>query len=75
MSIKTLCQQILTLTGSDLAIQVEPAGQTLVTNRVGCPKKAATALGFEAAVSLCEGLQRLIEWRDGDQQPSSRKAA
>ncbi len=74
-SIKTLCQQILTLTGSDLAIQVEPAGQTFVTNRVGCPKKAAKELGFEAAVSLCEGLQRLIEWRASDQQQSSRRAA
>ncbi len=74
-SIKSLCQQILTLSGSDLAIQYEPAGQTFVTNRVGCPEKAAKELGFKTAVSLCEGLQRLIEWRAGDQQQSSRRAA
>ncbi len=74
-SIQSLCQQILRLSGSDLAIQYEPAGQTFVTNRVGCPEKAAKELGFEAAVSLCDGLQRLIEWRAGDQQQSSRRAA
>ena len=74
-SIQSLCQQILTLSGSDLAIQYEPAGQTFVTNRVGCPEKAAKELGFEAEVSLCDGLQRLIEWRAGDQQQSSRRAA
>ena len=74
-SIKSLCQQILTLSGSDLAIQYEPAGQTFVTNRVGCPKKAAQELGFEAEVSLSDGLQRLIEWRAGDLQQSSRRAA
>ncbi len=74
-SIQSLCQQILTLSGSDLAIQYEPAGQTFVTNRVGCPEKAAKELGFEAEVSLCDGLQRLIEWRAGDLQPSSRRAA
>ena len=74
-SIQSLCQQILTISGSDLAIQYEPAGQTFVTNRVGCPEKAAKELGFEAAVSLCDGLQRLIEWRAGDLQQSSRRAA
>lgn len=74
-SIQSLCQQILRLSGSDLAIQYEPAGQTFVTNRVGCPEKAAKELGFEAEVSLCDGLQRLIEWRAGDQQQSSRRAA
>ncbi len=74
-SIQSLCEQILTLSGSDLAIQYQPAGQTFVTNRVGCPEKAAKELGFEAAVSLSDGLQRLIEWRADDQQQSSRRAA
>ena len=74
-SIKTLCEQILALTGSDLAIQYEPAGQTFVTNRVGCTEKAARELGFTATVNLPDGLQRLLEWRTSDQQKTALLAA
>ena len=74
-SIKTLCRQVLALTGSDLPVQYEPAGQTFVTNRVGCTEKAARELGFTATVGLREGLQRLIEWRTADQQKTALLAA
>ncbi len=36
-SIKQLAEQILDITGSQLNIQYEPAGQTFVTNRIGDP--------------------------------------
>jgi len=36
-----------------------------VARRFGDPRKAATKLGFRAAVTLEEGLQRLVEWRAG----------
>lgn len=39
-SIKELAELILDITGSDLQIQYEPAGQTFVKNRIGCPKKS-----------------------------------
>jgi len=54
---------ILKITGSDLPIQYEPAGQTFVTNRVGDPAEAERDLGFIWNVDLEEGLTRLIEWR------------
>jgi UDP-glucose 4-epimerase len=63
MTIKELTELILDIMKSDVKIQYEPSGQTFVKNRIGCPKKAATEMGFKAEVRLREGLQKLIEWR------------
>ena len=62
-SIKELTELILRISGSDLPILYEPAGQTFVTNRVGDPAEAERDLGFIWNVDLEEGLTRLIEWR------------
>ncbi len=62
-SIKELTELILKITGSDLPITYEPAGQTFVTNRVGDPFRAEKDLGFKWSVDLEEGFKRLIEWR------------
>jgi UDP-glucose 4-epimerase len=62
-TIKELAELLLELTGSNLEIQYEPAGMTFVKNRIGCPKKAKMEIGFEAHVTLREGLKSLIEWR------------
>ena len=62
-SVKELTKLILKITGSDLPIQYEPAGQTFVTNRVGDPTAAEKDLGFTWSVDLENGLRRLIEWR------------
>jgi UDP-glucose 4-epimerase len=62
-TIKELAELILKITGSDLAIKYEAAGQTFVTNRVGDPLAAERDLGFTWSVDLEGGLRRLIEWR------------
>ena len=62
-SIKELAEMILHITGSDFSVQYEPAGLTFVKNRIGCPKKAAQEIQFQASVTLQEGLQKLIAWR------------
>lgn len=62
-TIRELAELILKITGSDLSIQYEPAGQTFVTNRVGDPVAAEKDLGFKWTVDLEEGLRRLVEWR------------
>ena len=62
-SIKELTELILDISGSDLPIQYEPAGQTFVTNRVGDPVEAERDLGFTWNVDLKDGLTQLIEWR------------
>lgn len=65
-TIKELCEFILKITGKDYEIQFEPAGQTFVTNRVGSTEKAKKDLGFEARITLEEGLRSLIEWKRVD---------
>jgi UDP-glucose 4-epimerase len=65
-TIKELCGLILRIMGKDYQIQFEPAGQTFVTNRVGSTEEAKKDLGFEARITLEEGLRSLIEWRRRD---------
>jgi UDP-glucose 4-epimerase len=72
-SIKELTQMILKITGSELPIQYEPAGQTFVTNRIGDPVAAERDLGFRWTVDLEDGLKRLIEWRKSHMEEVERK--
>lgn len=75
-SIKELAEIILKLTESELSILFEPAGQTFVKNRIGCPKKAEKDLDFRADLRLPEGLARLMEWRDNHKsEVTARKQA
>jgi UDP-glucose 4-epimerase len=62
-TIRELTETILKITHNGSNIQYEPEGTTFVKNRVGCPKKAETEIGFKAQFELREGLERLIEWR------------
>ena len=72
-SIKELAELVLEITGSPLKIQYEPAGQTFVKNRVGCPKKAQAELGFKAQVPLRVGLAELIKWRNSHKAEVERR--
>ncbi|HUS37949.1 MAG: NAD-dependent epimerase/dehydratase family protein [Pirellulales bacterium] len=74
-SIQELTELLLRLSGSDLPIQYEPAGQTFVTHRVGCAKRAEEELGFKATIGLDEGMQTLIDWRRQDQEALLAKKA
>jgi len=62
-TIDVLANALIRLCESDLQIEYEPAGQTFVKNRVGCPKKALDEIGFRASVLLEDGLRELIKWR------------
>jgi len=65
-SIKELTEILLRLTGSDLGIEYKDAGQTFVTNRIGCEKAAENDLGFRWSIGLEDGLESLIRWRRED---------
>ena len=73
-SIKELCEIVLELTGPDLKIQFEPAGQTFVTNRIGSTEKADKEIGFKAKIPLSEGLLKLIAWRSAHKELVEKKA-
>jgi UDP-glucose 4-epimerase len=62
-TIRELADLIVSIRGGG-RIEYEPAGQTFVKNRIGCPKRAAEEIGFVAGVALEDGLRRLMEWRD-----------
>lgn len=72
-TIKELTELILDITNSKLKIQYEPSGPTFVKNRVGCPKKAESEIGFKANVKLREGLERLIHWRNTHKEEVARR--
>lgn len=63
-SIKELTEKIIEISGSNLPIHYEPAGQTFVTNRIGDPYRAENEMGFKYSIDLEEGLRKLIEWRN-----------
>lgn len=63
-SLKKLAQMLIELTGCNRPIKYASRSQeTLVRNRIGCPKKANQQIGFAAEIDLYEGLKRLIDWR------------
>lgn len=63
-TLRELTELILELRQSTATIQYQPADRVFVTNRVGCPEKAARDFGFRTTVSLRDGLAQLIAWRD-----------
>ena len=65
-SIRELADLVIRLCGKEGRIAPEAESEMdagLVTRRLGCPKKARELLGFETAVSVAEGLRRVIDWR------------
>jgi UDP-glucose 4-epimerase len=65
-TINELAELLIRLTGCGLEIQYEPAGQTFVNNRIGCPEKAAKDLGYRWTIDLEDGMRDLIDWRRSD---------
>jgi nucleoside-diphosphate-sugar epimerase len=74
-SIKELAELLLELSGSDLKIEYQPAGQTFVTNRVGTTEAAERDLGFKWKVDLREGMQKLVDWRNAHKEEVERRRA
>jgi UDP-glucose 4-epimerase len=71
-SIKELVHQLLALTGATVTPEHRPQTRTFVSQRLGSTKKAERLLDFRAAVSLKEGLERLIAWRKDALASASR---
>lgn len=67
-SIRELAELLLEITDSDVGIRLEPSGLTFVKNRIGSTARAKAEIGFEAKVSLADGLRALIAWRQAHQE-------
>jgi UDP-glucose 4-epimerase len=73
-TLKELAERICHLTGCNQPITYAPRSQaTFVRNRIGSPKRASDEIGFDAAISLDDGLRRLIDWRKSDRNALSIK--
>ncbi len=72
-SIKQLCDLILEMKQSSLTVNYKPYSaddaRRMVQNRIGCPKKAESDLGFKYSYTLSEGLDKLISWREHNPIP------
>jgi UDP-glucose 4-epimerase len=66
-TLNELAQTLVQLTAVDRPIHHVPRPQAqLVRSRVGDPRLASDAIGFEARIGLREGLQELIAWRSAN---------
>lgn len=66
-NLNQLCAALLKLTGSTLKPEHRPARAVAnVTRRRAAVEKAEKMLGFKSTISLEEGLQQLIEWRNSE---------
>lgn len=73
-SLKELAEKLVNLTGCNQPIQYQERSQaTLVTNRVGCPKRASEEINFDAITDLDEGLSKLIEWRQSHKEAVAKR--
>lgn len=66
-TVRELCEMMIRLTDADLTVEYRPYPQddarALVKNRIGSTAAAARDLGFEARITLEQGLEALIAWR------------
>lgn len=70
-SLKELADILLEITDCQKPINFAERSQaTLVRNRIGCPEKAKSGIGFESRIDLHEGLKRVVEWRARDKAAS-----
>ena len=65
ISILDLCKKIQKIMNKNLPIEFinKDEDKHLVTNRIGSIEKAKSDLGFEAIISLEEGLRKIIDWK------------
>ena len=65
ISILDLCKKIQKIMNKNLPIEFinKDEDKHLVTNRIGSIEKAKSDLGFEAIISLEEGLRQIIDWK------------
>jgi len=64
-SLKELCDLLLRLTNSPMRPEYREARKVAnVQARRAATEKASRLLGFEASVSLADGLEELIRWRE-----------
>jgi nucleoside-diphosphate-sugar epimerase len=70
--LNTLIQQLLELAGSTIPPEYRPEEQSFVTHRIGSIEAARDSIGFEAEVSLREGLFSVVEWKRSQESSTAK---
>jgi UDP-glucose 4-epimerase len=75
-SLNDLALELLRVMGSDLSIEYGPERKVNpVPRRKAAVDRAKALLGFEASVSVEEGLRRLVSWRERERVQPTAEAA
>ena len=66
-SAREIAERIIEVVGADVEVEYQPEVRVLMKRRVGSNKKAKDQLGWEASISLDDGLRDTVEWIRGTQ--------
>jgi UDP-glucose 4-epimerase len=61
-SARDIAERIIGIVGVDVGVEYQPDVRVLMRRRVGSNAKAKSLLGWEASVSLEDGLRGTLEW-------------
>lgn len=61
-SAREIAERIIRIVGADVEVEFQPEVRVLMTRRVGSSDRARRLLGWEATVSLDEGLRTTVDW-------------
>ena len=61
-SAREIAERVVELVGADVEVEYQPEVRVLMRRRVGSNEKAKRLLGWEAAVSLDDGLRGTLDW-------------
>jgi UDP-glucose 4-epimerase len=61
-SAREIAELLIEITGADVSVTYDPSTRVLMSRRVGTNRKAKELLGWEASISLGDGLRDTVAW-------------